>query len=197
MQPLGPALPLSLFDRVRVRATEETRARNVAGLVGQIYGETRPSAGVVTDVIGRSGTDHAFNVQFDDRAETLWFSPELLELVDHAPGTTFRSGNQTWVRDPSGGWTATGEAAADRARERTFQTAFTTLLYGLRDADQWELAARLKAMLGDGAFSDENVGALAKAFGAWHQDATVLAPALPEAVVAAMQEVAAYLKSRG
>ena len=39
------------------------------------------------DVIGGAANDYAINVQLDGRGEPLWFAPELLEFVDHAPGT--------------------------------------------------------------------------------------------------------------
>jgi hypothetical protein len=76
--------PVSFADKVRVRATPETDARRVAGLVGVVYGETRPSVTSVT-VIGAVTSDYAVNVHFEGQTETLWFAPELLEFADHAP----------------------------------------------------------------------------------------------------------------
>jgi hypothetical protein len=92
-------------DNVRVRPTPETKALGVAGQVGQVYGETTPSiTGVV--VVGQPVGDCALNVHFDGRTDTLWFAPELLELVDHAAGTEIRLEGvpKTWTRCSSGEW---------------------------------------------------------------------------------------------
>ena len=73
--------PVSFCDKVRVRAMVETEACGVAGLVGTVYGETRPSVTGVA-VVGEVTSDYAINVQFDGRKETFWFTAELLEFVD-------------------------------------------------------------------------------------------------------------------
>jgi hypothetical protein len=73
--------PVSFCDKVRVRAMRETETCGVVGLVGTVYGETRPSVTGVT-VVGELNADYAVNVQFDGRKETFWFAPELLEFVD-------------------------------------------------------------------------------------------------------------------
>ena len=78
-------------DSVRVVDTPETREHEIAGLVGQVYGETTPSVTGV-DVIGRSEVDFALSVSFEGRAETVWLAPHLVEFVDHAPGTTISIG---------------------------------------------------------------------------------------------------------
>ncbi len=92
-------------DNVRVRASPETEARGVAGLVGQVYGDTTPSVTGVA-VIGEVTHDRALNVQFEGRSETLWFAPELLEFVDHAAGTEIRVDGvaKKWVRTSTGDW---------------------------------------------------------------------------------------------
>ncbi len=105
-----PDTPLITFgDNVRVRATAETEARGVAGLVGQVYGETTPSITGVA-VIGTLTQDYAVNVQFEARSETFWFSSELLEFVDHAAGTEIRLDgiSKKWTRSASGDWIETG-----------------------------------------------------------------------------------------
>ena len=97
---------ITFGDNVRVRASAETEARGVAGLLGQVYGETTPSVtGVV--VIGEVMRDHALNVRFEGRTETLWFAPELLEFVDHAAGAEIRLHGvpKKWVRTATGEWT--------------------------------------------------------------------------------------------
>jgi hypothetical protein len=101
---------ISFGDKVRVRPSPETEAHGLAGLCGQVYGETTPSVTGVS-VIGRVTRDYALNVHFEGRAETLWFAPELLEFVDHAPGTEVRLDGvaKKWTRSASGEWIETRE----------------------------------------------------------------------------------------
>lgn len=96
---------ISFGDNVRVRATSLTEGLGLAGLVGQVYGETTPSVTSV-EVIGDVGEDYALNVVFDDQKESFWFVPALLELVDHAPGTeiTLEGVPKKWTRTASGEW---------------------------------------------------------------------------------------------
>jgi hypothetical protein len=101
---------IAFGDNVRVRRSPETEAHGVAGLSGQVYGATTPSVTRVS-VIGQVTRDCAVNVRFDGRAETLWFVPELLELVDHAPGSEVRLDgvSKKWVRAASGEWIETSD----------------------------------------------------------------------------------------
>jgi hypothetical protein len=102
----GP--PLAFGDRVRIRTAPETAEAGIAGRLGQIYGHTTPSKGYVTDpVIGESTSDIAFNVQLDDADVSIWIVPELIELVDHAPGTTIGVGDISLVRQADGSWERT------------------------------------------------------------------------------------------
>ena len=96
---------ISFGDNVRVLHTEETEAAGVAGLEGQVYGETTPSVTNV-EVIGRLESDFALNVHFEERDLSLWFAPELLEFVDHAPGTeiTLEGVPKRWTRSADGEW---------------------------------------------------------------------------------------------
>ena len=96
---------ISFGDNVRVIATPETDATGVAGCIGHVYGETTPSVTGVP-VVGVSGQDHAINVHFEERGDTLWFASELLELVDHAVGTEIHLDGvpKTWTRSASGEW---------------------------------------------------------------------------------------------
>lgn len=108
--------PIRFGDNVRVRDTELTRELDLAGLVGQVYGETTPSVSGVA-VIGQPAADHAINVHFDGRADTVWFAASLLELIDHAPGTEIRIGDQCLVREADGRWRdvpPANRAASDR-----------------------------------------------------------------------------------
>jgi hypothetical protein len=96
---------ISFGDSVRVVSTPETDSLGVAGLVGQVYGITTPSVtgvSVIGDVVG----DQAINVQLKERDEPLWFSPQLLELVDHAVGTeiTIDGVPKKWIRSTDGDW---------------------------------------------------------------------------------------------
>lgn len=90
-------------DRVRIRATSITEAAGVAGLTGQVNGETTPSITSVT-VIGEVMEDFALNIAFDQGGESQWFAPELVEFVDHGAGTEIRIGEKRWVRSASGDW---------------------------------------------------------------------------------------------
>src|SRR3546814_18514195 len=37
--------------------------------------------------IGQPKSDYALNVYFDSLKKSYWFGPEMLEFVEHAPGT--------------------------------------------------------------------------------------------------------------
>lgn len=90
-------------DNVRVRTTPETEALGVAGLAGQVFGWTTPSVTGVA-VVGGLENDYAINVNFEGRGQQLWFATELLEFIDHAPGTTMQTGRVLLTRDVDGSW---------------------------------------------------------------------------------------------
>jgi hypothetical protein len=94
---------ISFGDNVRVVSTPLTISLGLDGLTGAVYGETTPSMTGI-EVVGELTTDYAINVQFDERDDSLWFAPELLEFVDHAPGTTVVVANKRLVRSASGEW---------------------------------------------------------------------------------------------
>ena len=94
---------ISFGDNVRVRRTPETEASGLAGLVGQVWGGTRPSVTGVK-VMGELTRDCAVSVHFEERGETVWLAEQLIEFVDHAPGTTVRGPGEQWVRDATGEW---------------------------------------------------------------------------------------------
>ena len=100
-----PAGPASFGDNVRIRSSAETESKGVAGLSGQVYGQTTPSVSGV-EVIGETTSDYAINVFFEGRHESLWFAPSLVEFIDHAPGTemTLDGVAKKWVRTASGEW---------------------------------------------------------------------------------------------
>jgi hypothetical protein len=95
----------SFGDNVRVLAAPETVSRGIAGLTGQVYGFTTPSVTGVS-VIGGGGDDFALNISIADRGSDFWLAAHLVELVDHAPGTTVStdaSPTQS-VRNADGTW---------------------------------------------------------------------------------------------
>lgn len=96
---------ISFGDNVRVNSAPDTIARGLAGEVGTIYGETTPSVTGV-EVIGTLVTDYAINVHFEHRNESFWFAPELVDLVDHSPGTEIRLDgvSKKWTRAADGSW---------------------------------------------------------------------------------------------
>ncbi len=109
---------ISFGDKVRVRVTPQTEQASLAGLEGQVYGETTPSVTGV-DVIGEPESDFAINVHFEARGDSLWFTPDLLELIDHAAGTEIRlkGVDKKWTRTPDGGWLE--EPTSDDAPDST------------------------------------------------------------------------------
>ena len=96
---------VSFGDNVRICETKETEAAGVAGLTGQVYGETTPSVTKV-EVIGSPSTDFAIAVHFEKSNATLWFASELVEFLDHAPGTEIQLDGvaKKWTRTEEGGW---------------------------------------------------------------------------------------------
>lgn len=97
--------PIGFGDNVRVLAHPVTDAAGLAGLQGQVFGETTPSVTGV-DVVGNAVNDYAINVHFEELDRSIWFAPDLLELVDHAPGTTISLDgvDKKWTRTADGEW---------------------------------------------------------------------------------------------
>ena len=100
--------PIGFGDSVRVLAAPVTEAAGLAGLQGQVLGETTPSVTGV-DVVGSAVSDYAINVHFEELDRSIWFAPDLLELVDHAPGTTITLDgldgvDKRWTRAADGEW---------------------------------------------------------------------------------------------
>jgi hypothetical protein len=102
-------MAISVGDNVRVVATPLTEKLGLAGLVGQVYGETRLSFSGV-EVGGEIADDYAINMQLQGRPGTLWFAPQLLAFIDHAPGTEVVIGSKRLVRSASGEWIEAGGA---------------------------------------------------------------------------------------
>lgn len=93
-------------DTVRVKAAPETEAAGLAGLTGEVYGQSVPSISGASPIIGTLTEDYAVNVFFPDRNETHWFAEQLLEFVDHTPGAQLSIDGVAgqWVRDADGKW---------------------------------------------------------------------------------------------
>lgn len=108
--------PIAFGDNVRVRKTPLTEKLGLDSLTGAVYGETTPSRTSV-EVIGELKDDYAIAVDFEDREESLWFAPHLLELVDHASGTemTFKGVDGKLVRNESGEWELKAGSPRDEA----------------------------------------------------------------------------------
>ena len=109
--------PITFGDNVRVLTTPETEHAGLAGLTAQVCGHTTPSITNV-DVIGELNDDFALSVHFDERDESYWFVPELLEFVDHGAGTeiTLEGVPKKWTRNPDGTWdeSSTGEPSCQK-----------------------------------------------------------------------------------
>ena len=103
MQTNFPSDSPAFGDKVRIRHSPETESKGLAGLVGNVYGQTTPSVTGV-EVIGELTSDYAINVFFEDRDESFWFAPALVEFVDHAPGmeVTLDGVAKKWVRTETG-----------------------------------------------------------------------------------------------
>ncbi len=108
-------MSLSFGDNVRVRVTAETVAVGLDGAVGQVYGVTTPSVTGVT-VVGTTADDRAFAVQCQGRKDAVWFSADLLELVDHGEGTEIRLNgvDKKWTRAADGSWIETSAGPQPR-----------------------------------------------------------------------------------
>jgi len=94
---------ISFGDTVRIRSTVETERLGLDGRSGLVHGWTTPSDTGV-QVIGSVANDRAFSVKIEGQNEPLWLDPDLLELVNHTPGTTARIGNRSYTRNAGGEW---------------------------------------------------------------------------------------------
>lgn len=96
-------LPVSFGENVRIVSAAVTDELGIAGLTGQVYGVTTPSITGI-EFVGGSQTDTAVNVFVEELEKDYWLSPDLVELIDHAPGTTVSMGYREWVRTEDGEW---------------------------------------------------------------------------------------------
>ncbi len=74
-------------------------------MIGNVYGETIPSESRV-EVIGKLELDFAIHVYFESLDVSYWFAPQMLEFVNHAPGTEIHvhGSSVKTVRQPDGTW---------------------------------------------------------------------------------------------
>ena len=93
----------SFGDRVRIRRTAVTDSAGIAGLEGQIYGETVPSLSGM-HVLGPCPDDFALNVHIEERGSDYWLAPEHVESMDHAGGLETQIAGKRFVRRADGGW---------------------------------------------------------------------------------------------
>jgi hypothetical protein len=100
---VGADAAISFGDNVRVVSAPETEQLGIAGSVGQVFGETKPSVTGVK-VVGETTEDYAIAVHFAQRSGEIWFASALLEFIDHAPGTEIVAGGRRLVRLDSGEW---------------------------------------------------------------------------------------------
>jgi hypothetical protein len=98
---------VSVFDNVRIIGTPETERFGYASRLGVCHGFTTPSVTGV-EVVGRTEDDFAIAVHFEDLDTEIWFSADLVELVDHGPGATMSVGDSySAVRLADGTWNET------------------------------------------------------------------------------------------
>ena len=79
-------MPARFGESVRILSTPETERAGLAGLVGRVLGETRPSASGVPVMGGVGADDFALEVRFEERKESYWFPLELVRFVGRETG---------------------------------------------------------------------------------------------------------------
>ena len=94
---------ISFGDTVRIRATVETERLGLSDRTGILYGWTTPSVTGV-QVIGWNANDRALAVQIHGQNDQFWFDPDLVEFVDHTPGTEASVGGKSFKRSADGEW---------------------------------------------------------------------------------------------
>jgi hypothetical protein len=94
---------IAFGDKVRVCTTRRTEQEGIAGKTGIVHGFTTPSQTGV-EVIGDSADDYAIAVMIEGKSNATWFAANLLEFVDHQPGTTVEVGGVRRIRDEWGEW---------------------------------------------------------------------------------------------
>jgi hypothetical protein len=73
---------------VRIRATADTEALGLAGLVGSVYGWSVPSSSGVEPIVGPVPSDFVISVYLEARNEQIWIAPELTDDLGDGTGRT-------------------------------------------------------------------------------------------------------------
>ena len=94
---------VTMGDNVRIKKTPLTEQLGLAGRTGACSGRTIPSSSGVRDIIGELKEDYAVAVMFPD-LESCWFAEELVEFIDHAPGSVIEIANKRFKRTETGEW---------------------------------------------------------------------------------------------
>jgi len=94
---------IAFGDKVRVRASSCTERDGIAGQIGIVYGFTTPSQTEVK-VVGDTNADYAIAVMIEGKGSPIWITEELVEFLDHQPGTAVQIGNHRLIRDEQGQW---------------------------------------------------------------------------------------------
>lgn len=85
---------LGFGDIVRIVQTPEMTQAKIAGLEGEIYGFTTPSASGVS-VIGSLANDFAWNIHIPSLNQEFWLDPSNIELVHHPETIELTIGSKT------------------------------------------------------------------------------------------------------
>lgn len=95
----------SFGDHVRIIEHPATLEAGIAGLDGDVLGETTP---LVTGVEAVGGAPQEFAILVDlvDFEDDVWINPELVEFLDHSPGMEiqYKGVNKRWIRSETGAW---------------------------------------------------------------------------------------------
>ena len=81
-------------DTVRIKQTADMVQANIAGLEGEIYGFTTPSASGV-ETTGLLADDFAWNVHITTLGQGYWLDPSNIELVRHSESMEISIGGKT------------------------------------------------------------------------------------------------------
>ena len=108
-------------DRVRIKEIPETRAAELAGLEGDVYGFTTPSATGVS-VIGGAPDDQALNVFVESKGTDFWLRPDLIEFLHYNAGSEIVVGTVKSVRQADGTWVETRMNSAQAPRPGLFSS---------------------------------------------------------------------------
>ncbi|QNL22256.1 hypothetical protein HZR84_09995 [Hyphobacterium sp. CCMP332] len=95
----------SFGNKVKIKDSPETREKELAGKVGDVYGQTTPSM-MDFEIIGTPKDDFAVNVYFDDLQTSYWFDADLLETIDDGQGSviTLDGVDKKWTKGENGQW---------------------------------------------------------------------------------------------